>query len=419
MKDFNNHPCFNDKTRHLHARVHLPVAPKCNIQCNFCNRKYDCVNESRPGVTSKTLTPSQALVYVDKLIEKHDNLSVIGIAGPGDAFATPKETLETLRLIDEKHPDKLLCLATNGLVIGDYIDDLVDLNISHVTVTINAVKPEIGAKIYSWVRYKKRMYHGESAAELLINNQLNAVKKLKEKGIIVKVNTIIIPGVNDEHIEEIAEKCSEYCVDIFNCIPLYPVEDSVFENNELPSDELITKVRFKAGKYVKQMFHCKRCRADAVGLLGEGIGDDDMDLLSACSELSTLFPVEKRKYVAVASMEGVLINQHLGEARQLLIYEKYGEEYNLIEKRNTPPVGDGKQRWDHLAYLIRDCHSLFVSGIGKSPSEVLNQSGIKIYEVEGIISALLKILDKDGNLDKYKKVSKCGMSCTGTGTGCG
>ncbi|WP_227625365.1 hypothetical protein [Geofilum rubicundum] len=53
------HPCFDEKARHAHARVHLPVAPNCNIQCNYCNRQFDCVNESRPGVTSTLLKPFQ------------------------------------------------------------------------------------------------------------------------------------------------------------------------------------------------------------------------------------------------------------------------------------------------------------------------------------------------------------------------
>jgi len=27
------HPCFNEEAKHTNARVHLPVAPKCNILC--------------------------------------------------------------------------------------------------------------------------------------------------------------------------------------------------------------------------------------------------------------------------------------------------------------------------------------------------------------------------------------------------
>ncbi len=50
--DITRHPCFNESAKGTCGRVHLPVAPECNIKCNYCNRKYDCVNESRPGVTS-------------------------------------------------------------------------------------------------------------------------------------------------------------------------------------------------------------------------------------------------------------------------------------------------------------------------------------------------------------------------------
>ena len=89
--------------------------------CNFCNRKFDCVNESRPGVTSSLLSPHQALTYVDKTFDKRDDITVVGIAGPGDPFANADETMETLRLVREKYPDVLLCTSSNGLGIGPYI----------------------------------------------------------------------------------------------------------------------------------------------------------------------------------------------------------------------------------------------------------------------------------------------------------
>ena len=45
-----DHPCYSEKAHHHYARMHVAVAPACNIQCHYCNRKYDCANESRPGV---------------------------------------------------------------------------------------------------------------------------------------------------------------------------------------------------------------------------------------------------------------------------------------------------------------------------------------------------------------------------------
>ncbi len=166
--DLTQHPCFNSDVRHTTGRIHLPVAPKCNIQCNYCDRKFDCMNESRPGVTSAVLEPKQALAYLDKVMERVPQLKVVGIAGPGDPFATPDETLETLRLVREKYPEMLLCVASNGLNVAPYAEDLARLQVSHVTITVNTIDPAIGAKIYSWVRDHKTIYRGEAAARVLL-----------------------------------------------------------------------------------------------------------------------------------------------------------------------------------------------------------------------------------------------------------
>src|SRR6516165_8281110 len=56
-----DHPCYSEEAHHHFARMHVAVAPACNIQCHYCHRKYDCANESRPGVVSEVLTPDQAV----------------------------------------------------------------------------------------------------------------------------------------------------------------------------------------------------------------------------------------------------------------------------------------------------------------------------------------------------------------------
>ncbi|MCD8477393.1 MAG: hypothetical protein LRY68_05340 [Sulfurospirillum sp.] len=61
LQKINNHPCYSQNAHQHYARIHVAVAPACNIQCNYCNRKYDCSNESRPGVTSYKLSPEEAV----------------------------------------------------------------------------------------------------------------------------------------------------------------------------------------------------------------------------------------------------------------------------------------------------------------------------------------------------------------------
>ena len=419
-----NHPCFNDKARHTHARVHLPVAPACNVQCNFCDRKYDCVNESRPGVTSGILSPAEAEAYVGNIMKKIPNLSVTGIAGPGDPFANPEETLETLERIRKLSPDMLLCVASNGLNVPDYVDRLAAVGTSHVTITVNAVDPEIGKKIYSWYRIGKRSVIGKDGAAYLLEQQIQAIRLLKKAGILVKINCILIPGINDEHIEQVAKLAGKEGADIFNCIPLYQNPGSLFAHIKSPSPEMVTEVRKAASRYLPQMSHCQRCRADAVGLLGEGTPDFALKAMdearNSSSEKNIFHPSAGRPNIAVTSREGMLVNCHLGEAKSFFIYKNNDSGPEFVEKRPAPPSGDGDIRWKNVAETLSDCFLLLSGGAGERPTGLLKQSGLEIAVVEGLIHEAVDAVYSRKNITclTERKPVACGQSCSGGGGGC-
>jgi nitrogen fixation protein NifB len=412
------HPCFDKEAKHSHARVHLPVAAKCNIQCNYCNRQYDCVNESRPGVTSAVLSPYQALEYFKDLNTRIENISVIGIAGPGDPFANPTETLETMRLIKNAFPEKIFCLSTNGLNLKPYIKQIAEIGVTHVTITMNAIDPDITSKVYAWVRKDKKVYRGREGAEVLLNSQLECIELLKKEGITVKINTIILPGINEEHIVEVAKKVSELGADVMNCIPVIPTKYTPFETLEEPSKTMIFKVRHKAEDHIKMMTHCSRCRADAAGLLGQDFGDA-FGMLQEYASMP-LKPTEDRPYVAVATQEGMLVNQHLGEADRLYIYKQTPKGFHFVEERKTPPAGGGDFRWINLSNLLKDCRAILLSGIGGNPTEILQNSGMRVIQMTGLIDDGLEAVYNGKQLKTVKKADafKCGDSCRGTAQGC-
>jgi len=413
-KDRSKHPCFNKSTSGSCGRVHLPVAPGCNIQCNYCNRKYDCVNESRPGVTSAVLPPDKAVEYLDEVLKKEPRITVVGIAGPGDPMAEAERTLATIEKINEKYPNMLYCLSSNGLALPEHVDRLAELGVTHVTVTINAVDPEIGAKIYSWVRVGKVVYRGVEGARMLLERQLESIRLLKAKGITVKVNSIIIPGVNDHHLADVAKVVSGMGVDIQNLIPLHPTADTPFADLEEPSKELIHELRAKNGTMVPQMTHCQRCRADAVGLL---CSDRSSELIPTLHALCG-GKKQSKPYVAVATREGMLVNMHLGEAPSFQIWAPQGKASRMIEEREAPEVGCGPDRWHKLATVLHDCSLLLVEAAGKQPKQVLAEHGISVLECSGMISEITAEHFQGGDIARYKtRTHKAG--CAGMGGGCG
>lgn len=265
LRKIQEHPCFSEKACHRFGRMHLAVAPRCNIQCNYCIRDFDCVNESRPGVTSQVLTPEEALQRVDEVMEKLHYIKVVAVAGPGEPLFN-EPTFETFRLVGEKYPKLILCISTNGLLLPDKIDLLDELGISNVTVTLNAVDPEIGKDIYEYVTYEGKKYTGLEAAEVLLDHQLRGLEEAVKRKMIVKVNTVLVPTINDHHVMDIAKKVKEIGVYIQNVMPLIP--QYKFAHLQPPTLAQKKEVQDELSKVMKQMRHCRQCRSDAIGRLG-------------------------------------------------------------------------------------------------------------------------------------------------------
>jgi nitrogen fixation protein NifB len=415
------HPCFDPKARARWARVHLPVAPACNVSCNFCDRRFDCTNESRPGVTSVLLSPWQALAYLDGLVARRQDVAVVGIAGPGDPLANPEATLETLRLVRTHHPDLLLCLATNGLTLAEHAAELKLLRLSHLTITINTLDPATGARIYAWVRDGERVLRGEEGAGFLLERQLAALDALRDAGILIKVNSILVPGINDEQIPDVAAEVKRRGAHLFNCVPLIPAMGTPFASLPPPNPTMVSRVRAAAGAHLPLMEHCSRCRADACGLLNEGTVEASLSALRTAAALTIPPATTARPNIAVATREGLLINGHLGEAATFAVFAPEGSGFRLLENRPAPFPGGRLDRWRDLAAGLADCKAVLVAGVGPIPRRTLESSGLRVVEAEGLIEDALEPLFRGAPLpaSMARRFEGCGNACAGTGQGCG
>jgi len=384
------HPCFSCDASHAYARMHIPIAPKCNISCNYCLRKYDCVNESRPGVTSEILSPEEALAKYKVVKSKIPNLKVVGIAGPGDALANFNDVRKSLKLIKEFDNEVTFCLSTNGLMLPFYAQELIDLGVSHVTITMNAVDPKITAKVYKYVDYLGVIYTGEEGAQILLNNQLSGLKYLTDRGIVCKVNIVMLKGINDEHIPEITKKVKALGATITNIMQMIPVEGSVFENMPLTNNKEIMDLRKKCEINIKQMYHCKQCRADAIGLLA----DDQSQKFNKPVDTTTQ---EKPLKFAIASKSGIAVDTHFGHASEFYIYEYKNGDAKYIEKRDVDKYCDGKEeceeddKFTKLSKIVSDCDGVISIRMGDEPKKKFKEMGIDVFMTcETIETAVVK-----------------------------
>ncbi|OCR22551.1 nitrogen fixation protein NifB [Pseudomonas syringae] len=451
-----NHPCYSEEAHHYFARMHVAVAPACNIQCHYCNRKYDCANESRPGVVSEVLDPIQAVKKVKAVAATIPQMTVLGIAGPGDPLANLERTFETFRMLSEQAPDIKLCVSTNGLALPDAVDELAKYNIDHVTITINCVDPEIGAKIYPWIFWNNKRIRGKKAAKILIERQQKGLEMLVARGILVKVNSVLIPGVNDEHLKEVSRVVKAKGAFLHNVMPLIAeAEHGTFYGvmgQRSPEPEELQDLQDACSGDMNMMRHCRQCRADAVGLLGEDRGDeftldkiDEMEIdyeaamvkravihaaikeeldekatkkarLANISVNATATDETARHHrpvlMAVATSGGGLINQHYGHATEFLVYEASPAGVRFIGHRKVDQycVGDDScgEKESALSGSIRalkGCEAVLCSKIGFEPWGDLEAAGIQpngehaMEPIEEAVMAVYQEMIASGRLE--------------------
>lgn len=256
------HPCYCESACSRYGRVHLAVAPRCNLGCRYCERTVGerARGAAGPGTAEQILSPEEAAARVDELRGRW-NLRVVGIAGPGEPLANTA-TLETLRLVNRAHPDLLLCLSTNGLELEGMLPELVAAGLRSLTVTINTTRPETAARLYAWAMIDDRRMVGPAAAGEILGRQWRGLAAAVKAGLLVKVNSILIPGLTENDLPEVARRAAELGAHRHNIMPLIP--RGRMKDRRAPTAQELAEVQDRCQQWIAQFRGCTQCRADAV-----------------------------------------------------------------------------------------------------------------------------------------------------------
>lgn len=107
---------------------------------------------------------------------------------------------------------------------------------------------------------------------------------------------------------------------------------------------------------------------------------------------------------AIASNDGVNVNEHFGKAEEFYIYEiEYGVPF-FLEKRKTRQYSQGngnhsfsKSRFEDIYQSIMDCDFIVVNKIGERPKEELLARGMNAFISDKKINSLV--------FNKFKKTN--------------
>ena len=96
--------------------------------------------------------------------------------------------------------------------------------------------------------------------------------------------------------------------------------------------------------------------------------------------------------IAIASTDGITVNEHFGKAKKFLIYDAAPEGLKFLKEREVEPYSTGRKdhnfdkvRFEEVVTVLEGCEKVFIAKIGDEPAAALKAMGIKPVVYEGAI----------------------------------
>ena len=260
-----SHPCWSNDHSEVWERIHLPVAPRCNVKCVYCDhRGGTSCHIPLPGGASRVFSVQEALEKLKVELDNRPKLKIVAVSGPGEPLYNP-QTFEVFERVAKIEHDLEFCLSTNGILLEESVDRLATIGVRTVTVTVNAVRTETAESAYEWIKIgRQRLFSG--FGEIVVRRQIDGIRAATDAGIHVKVNTVLMPDINVTEVETIAREIAMAGAEFHNITPVIPC--SSLARSRPPTHEEIITARALAAKYLPQFYECKQCRSDVVGIPG-------------------------------------------------------------------------------------------------------------------------------------------------------
>ncbi len=382
------HPCFNNYDFH-NAIIHLPVASEFNIDYKNSLPKCYCSGTGCEASANTILTPYEAMERFLDAKKSNPNLTVAAISGPGEALANFDEVKETFRYLRQTNPEILLCLSTNGLMLPVYANHLISLGVNYITVNVNTISPETGAKIYDHITYLGHKYSDVEGSNILLQNQISGISYLASMGLSVRMNIIVIKGINDHEIKDIVGMAKECGCKLTNIIQQTITGNRDYNGLESYSNDELSNLRQECEKIMPQSYFCKPCNAATLETLGTRLSIDFEEYSRNLKRDRKSASVHFR--FAVCSRNGTLTNQHFGHATKFYIYDYNDEIITFLEIRAIEQYSLGTKEEKEagkvykLIKAIEDCNCVICMRIGVCPSNALKDKNIDIYTTYNLI----------------------------------
>eukprot|EP00759_Apiculatamorpha_spiralis_P020856 PhF_6_TR2608/c0_g1_i1/m.4405/K20967/MOCS1; GTP 3',8-cyclase / cyclic pyranopterin monophosphate synthase len=205
---------LKDTFGRVHTYLRISLTEKCNLRCVYCMPEE--------GVP---LLPKDSLLTrpeIHRLVKVFAGLGVKKVRLTGGEPLVRRDVVDICKDISTTPGIQQLCMTTNGITLSRNLDALVGAGLSHVNISLDTFQE---GKFMIMTRRKGH------------DRVLDAIhKSLKKKDLAgnVKVNCVIMKGVNDDEISSFVDFTKENNVEV-RFIEFMPFDDNKWSRQKMIS----------------------------------------------------------------------------------------------------------------------------------------------------------------------------------------
>ena len=167
--------------------LRISVTDRCNLRCTYCMPP-----EGVPWQPHEQILRFEEIELV-ALAAARLGISKIRLTG-GEPLVRPG-VVDLVRMIAAVPGVDDLALTTNGTLLADYATRLAEAGLKRVNVSLDTLRPE---------RYRRITRRGD------LDDVLQGLDAAHAAGLSpVKINTVVVRGLNDDEVVDIARKTVE------------------------------------------------------------------------------------------------------------------------------------------------------------------------------------------------------------------
>lgn len=160
--------------------LRVSITDRCNYRCIYC----------KPEEQFEFIPHEEILRYEEivEIIEEAVNLGVTKVRITGGEPLARKGVVDFIKKLREIKKLEDISLTTNGFFLSEYAEKLKDAGLNRVNISLDSLQEE---------KYKKITRGGS------LEKALKGIDSALKAGLLpIKINTVLIRGINDDEVED-------------------------------------------------------------------------------------------------------------------------------------------------------------------------------------------------------------------------